>query len=125
MKIEYALRIRDKGSAKINDIFHMAKLCGHTSQQMTAKWIEYKRTLPKKVPSWIHWYWRGIWDTKMSSLYRYDLEFCYIVNDIKYSIRKDSDMYYGKHDISPKQLCDNQQSSGHYWIKTGKPYFIS
>jgi hypothetical protein len=61
----------------------------------------------------------------MNDLYKYDLEFCYIVNGKKYSIRKNSPDYYANHNISPKQLCNNMKFSGHYWIKTGKLFFGS
>lgn len=120
MKISTENNKRIMGVQKIDSLYYTARACGLTSMEMSERFINILEHL--KAPQWVNWYLRGYRDCLWAGLFQNDLEFCYIVDGKRYSIRKDSELYYEKHGISPKELSDKQTSSGHYWIKTGKPF---
>jgi len=114
--------IRDSGLHRINSIFHGAEVYGWTSKQLNDNYLNFVLDQPKSLPKWIKHYWEGVRDLNQHLLYRYKLEFCHIIDGVRVSNWKESPIYYEKLGYSVSQLsnCPN----GHYWIKTGKPYFI-
>ena len=127
MRIVRALQIRGQMTGQINSLFQMAMLWGDiTAEELTKRLIEITHPKsPKSIPEWVRCYCQGVSDTLHNQLYQDHLEFCYTLEDgNRYSVRKESNRYYEKHAITPKELHDRSISSGHYWIKSGKPYFI-
>lgn len=121
MKIKRALAIENQGKNFLYSLFSTAKRSGMESKEINQKVIDFRSIFPKDVPRWVTGYWNGVRAVLSDDLYKNHLEFCYWVEGVKYSVRRDSDMYYAKHDINPSQLFDCP--NGYYWIKTGKLYF--
>lgn len=113
--------LRDHGLNSINSIFHQAKTYGHNHMQLNKDYLDFVKNHPKSLPRWIKSYWDGVRDLNMALLYRYELEFCYIINGIRVSTWKDSPINYEKMGFEVRQLTNCP--CGHYWIKTGKPFF--
>jgi hypothetical protein len=121
MSYKRKFEIRDRGKEIIAGIFSSGKAYGLNHIEMHNRYMELVNRQPKSIPRWIKSYWEGIWDVYMGFTYRYDLEFCHIVNGIRVSNHKESPIYYEKLGISVRDLCN--KPCGHYWIKTGKPFF--
>lgn len=120
MNIKQALKKRDKGTVVLSNIYQMARISGLPARVIQDKWIVWKKENASKVPQWVVYYWYGYEDSMREMLYRNDLEFCYIVNDTRYSIRKESPLYYRLHGLKSSDCTDCP--SGFYWINTGKLY---
>jgi len=122
MKLDTAIKIKMSAMSRVSDVIYMGVLCKQTSSEINMAFIKLKGDLPKDTPQWLIYYFNGIYDTMIHKLYMNDLEFCYLVNGKLYSIVKTSRRYYGDK-FSPKDLYDSQESSGHYWIDSNKPFF--
>ena len=107
-------------------LFTEAKKYGWTSRQITQEVNNYRnRKEVHHFPRYVSSYLSGMVDVMTTLAYANDLEFCYMIGTKKYSIRRESDMYYEKHGITPKDLYDKSNYSGYYWIDTGHVYFGS
>lgn len=127
MRIERAHRIRTQMTSRIVDLYSKAIIYGMTSEEISKELIAITHPKsPKGIPEWVTWYCRGVSDTLSNQLYQNHLEFMYTLDDgNRYSVNRDSKRYYEKHGVTPRELHERQISNGHYWIKTGKPYFIN
>lgn len=121
MNLDRTIKIKWSGETTVSGIYSSAKLYKSTSREINKRYLDFKAQLPKSTPRWLTSYFDGMVKVYTDNFYRYDLEFCYWIKDVKYSINRDSDMYYEKHGIKPSELCD--MPSGHYWINSDKPYF--
>lgn len=125
MKIERAIRIKQQLASRITSIYNSAKYTKPTSSELNAQVRAVKNTAPKGTPYWVISYLEGIVDVHQGILYKDHLEFCYNVNGKLYSILSDSDRYYEKHGITPRDLTEWQVVGGHYWKDTDRVYFTS
>lgn len=124
MKIERALKIRDRALTRIKDAHSKVTVYKLTSESYNKKYIEIINTMPNGTPSHVREYLRGYSDCLRHSFYD-NLEFCYTLKDgRKFSTYKNSPLYYEKHGITPKYLHDNAETSGHYWEGTDRPFFV-
>ena len=121
MEISRALKIRDRGKMAMQNLYSKAQIYGMQHMAINTESMQILKRC-KNTPYWVIAYLEGYESALRENLYRHHLEFCYIVEGVRYSIRKDSEMYYEKHGISPRELNEKQEGCGHYWIKSGKPY---
>jgi hypothetical protein len=121
MSFKKKFELRDYGRSRISNIFHAAKTYGSNHMELNNMYLEFVNKHPKSLPRWIKSYWEGIRDVHMDLTYRYELEFCYIIDGVRVSTWKQSPIYYETLGYNVRQLCDCP--CGHYWIKTGKPFF--
>ena len=124
MKIERALDIKTVAKRNLQDIIHSAIMFKTTSKSFNEQCVKMKNNLPKKTPLWVINYLEGYRDANIDFIYHKELEFCYKLDGKLYSIHRDSKRNYEKHGFTPQQCCNNQESSGHYWKDTDKPWFI-
>jgi hypothetical protein len=122
MKLERAIDIKMEMETRIHDLISLARVCGFTSSELHNKSVELFNKYPKDLPQWVRWYCNGYFEALERVMHDTETEFCYTVNGKRYSIRKESPIYYGNK-ISPKELHDKQENSGRYWIKSGKLYY--
>lgn len=119
---------------RIADVFSMSRICGMTSAQeqdrlkqfvwdeLNRQWANGRRVYSQYVCG----YAQGVIEQQRADNYRWHLEFCYIAPDgTKYSTHKTSkhpstDTFYARGEGSKL----NDMPSGHYWIESGKPYFV-
>jgi hypothetical protein len=125
MKISRALDIRDKMKNAVYSAFSSAKHCKSTAKELNDRLLDSWNSNQKGIPYWVFSYLEGMREVLQNDLYQNHLEFCYTLNGTLYSIRKESDYYYEKHNIDPEQLSKKSTMSGHYWIDTDKPFFVS
>lgn len=124
----YARINQAEASAKhfIVSLFSRAKKEGLSSDEIHDAYREYREKIKiNEYPRYVSSYLRGVFDGLNESVHRHDIEFCYIINDKRYSVRRESPLYYEKHGFSPKELHDKASHSGHFWIVAGKPYYVS
>jgi hypothetical protein len=106
-------------------LFKSASEQGFSSSEINKKYLEYREQVDiNSFPRYVSSYITGIRDVLAAQI-ESEMEFCYVIGDKRYSIRRESDMYYEKHNLSAKDIYEKSSISGHYWIKTGKPYFKS
>jgi hypothetical protein len=118
-------QVEASGMSHILSLFKWAKDYGWTSQKLNDEYLDYLKLIKvDKYPRYVRSYLTGVRDTLNAQIQYSELEFCYTVDGKEYSTRKDSEMYYEKHGISPSELHKRATTSGHYWIKTGNPYFV-
>lgn len=126
MRIEKALKLRQRSINDLNDLMVRAEHFRFTSEKVNEGFREIlKRLNSVKSPLWITNYLEGMRDCWVSTLYRHKLEFCYRIDGKLYSINKASPRNYELCGFSPRQLCELQESSGYYWIDTDSPWFVS
>jgi len=107
-------------------MFKTAKKYGWSSTALNEHYLDYLKMINvDKYPRYVRSYLSGVRDTLNAQIQFADLEFCYIVDGKKYSIRRESDMYYEKHGITPSELHKRATLSGHYWIENGNAYYES
>jgi len=118
--------IKAENNAKhfIIRVFGNAKQYGWSSEQINKEVLDYKsRAKIGSYPRYVSSYISGCFDMMTALAYSNELEYCYMIGDKKYSIRKESDMHYTKHGITSQDLCEKSSYSGYYWIATGEIYF--
>jgi hypothetical protein len=119
-------QVENSGMHHIIRLFKMAKEYGWSSEKLNNEYLTYRKQINiNKYPRYVSSYLQGVRDTLTAQIQFSDLEFCYIVEGVKYSTRKDSDMYYEKHGIRPSELHKQASVCGHYWIENGNAYYES
>ena len=121
MKVSRAVDIKMKNETRVMDLMNKAKIFKVGSSDIHNDFIKLKEALPKGTPYYIKSYLDGMYRYGINMFYKYNLEFCYWINNTKYSVNKASNMYYEKHGIKPSELCD--MPSGHYWKDSDKIFF--
>ena len=124
MKIERALKIRDRAKTRIYDSYHLGRISRLTSERINSYVINIKSEMPKGTPQWVKSFIDGMVEVLNSDLYFNHLEFCYMVDGKLLSVNKDSKRHYSKAKITPKQLHDRATLSGHYWRDSDRPYYV-
>ena len=124
MNLDRSFKIKQSAKQAIYSCYSMAKIGKSTSNQLHKNLRQVSELLPKGTPYHVISFLNGMKEVLSEQLYRNELEFCYTIDGVIYSVYKNSERYYEKHNITPKQLCDDADKSGHYWIGTDKPYFI-
>jgi hypothetical protein len=121
MKIEQAINIQSTATKRLMDIFSAGKVYHLDNMALTHKFIELKKSLPKKTPYYVHTYLSGYRDALIAELYKYHLEFCYDMGDGKLvSTYRKSERYYEKMNVQISELTDKPCS--YYWIGTNKQF---
>jgi hypothetical protein len=123
MNIDRANKIKSQAVSNVFGIFSSARIYKSTSTEINDRFLNLKKSLPKGTPQWVSTFLDGMREVLVANLYADALEFCYVVKGKIYSVNKESDRYYEKHGITPEQLNNLQESSGHYWIDTEKAFF--
>ena len=124
MKIDRQLRLRDRKKSEINGAISAAIYGKQTSDELSAKICDILyTTMPKGAPGHLRAYLSGYYDYFRNNILYTKLEFCYRVNGALYSTYKNSPRYYEKLGLSPKQVYDLADFSGHYWENSDKLYF--
>jgi len=123
MRISRSIDIQMKNETRVMDLMSKAKIFKMESCNIHSEFINLKESLPKRTPYYITTYLDGMYRFGTNMFYRYNLEFCYWINNIKYSVHRDSNMYYEKYSIKPSELCD--MPCGHYWKDSDKLYFAT
>jgi hypothetical protein len=117
-------KMEDNGKYFIMDLWKRAKEQGLDSNEIHDRWRKYsEQTSLNDFPRYVRSYLSGVYDCMKALCTRDDIEFCYFVEGTRYSIRKESDMYYEDHGITPQELHEKQEKhKGFYWIESGKFY---
>ena len=131
MRIETALKYRDRAITQLRDMHSSAQMFGTPSATMNERFAEIQARCAK-CPEWVMQYVRGYRAALIDQLYRDSLVFGGFVGDKFYSVHRDRADYYEKNGIEPCAYADDGLVTrrGHYWIKSvdaGKPqpFFIS
>jgi len=123
MRVERTLKIRNQAVGQVCDIMNAAERLGLNHLEIARRVSKVVNEFMAKTPQWAKEYVRGYAACRKARIEREMIEFCYIHKDGKrYSIRKDSPLYYEKHGLSPKELHDGAVANNHYWIHNGNPY---
>lgn len=124
MKIDRQLRLRDRKKSEINAAISAAIYGKQTSDELSAKMCNILyNTMPKGAPSHLREYLSGYYSYFRDNVLYTKLEFCYRIKEELYSTHKNSLRYYENLGLSPKQLNDLADFSGHYWINSDKLFF--
>jgi hypothetical protein len=111
----------------IDSLFGCAKLCGMTSTEISEAFNEIMGE-HSKLPQYLKYYLRGVYDEKWKGLYKDSLLFGGFYNGQFYTTHASHDRYYQKHGITPVQWCEDTHNGviaiGHYWKTTAtyKPF---
>jgi hypothetical protein len=106
-------------------LFKRAKEQGMTSSDINELYLAYRKQIKiEKYPRYVSSYITGVHDSLQSIAHNDDLEFCYVVKGKRYSVHKDSPLYYESHGFSPKEIYDLAEQCGHFWKESGKPYYV-
>lgn len=125
MRTETALKHFSQAKSNLRDLFSRARHFHFTHDQILAERKEIYNRL-NKCPRWVTARLSGYFDAQIERLYEESLEYCSIQADGKvYSHYCRSHRYYGHHNISPRECCENATASGYYWVDTDKPFFIT
>ncbi len=128
MRIEQALKLRDDVKHRLHDIYATAAHFGLTSQAMeTNRNNMLRNSGADKAPHWVRSYLDGYWACLIENAYRYDLMYGgKDSNDTFYSTHSSRSDYYEKQGLEAKDFADNGtiKEKGHYWVRTGKPFYI-
>ena len=118
---------KTRALSAIDSLFGVAKICGMTSTEITVSFNEIMVN-HSKIPTYIKYYLRGVYDEKWKGLYRDSLVFGGFYKGKFYTTHSNHDRYYQKHGITPLQWCEDTHngivSTGHYWKTTAtyKPF---
>lgn len=138
MRIENALKARDRLKTRVADIFATAVLCGMTSGEINDAIAAARAELPARLPQWVFAYVDGYRAAMQDRLYSDCLVFGGYVDGVFYSTHSSRPDYYGKHGINPRAYADDGivSARGHYWRESiqwrggiynrgeVRPYFI-
>lgn len=109
----------------IISLFRRAKEQGMTSDELHELYNAYRKQVKiEKYPRYVSSYIMGVFDSLKALAQDNDLEFCYVVDGKRYSIQKDSPLFFEKHHFSPKEIYDLAEQCGHFWKESGKPYYV-
>lgn len=118
MKIETALRKRDRLVSAIRGAYDSARGFGSTSTEMNGRLcaILYAPCYAK-APQWVRAFAEGYWRALHDEVYRYHLVFGGFIDGKFYSTHRDRPDYYEKHGIGPCEYADDGKVTGrgHYW----------
>ena len=117
---------------RVSDLFSTVESCGCTHIELneltrTRIWDEMARKHGKRpvYSSYLQGYVQGLIDLRRDALYLTHLEFCFVGADgTQYSTRKgaarSTEEFY-----SAGRGCElNHLPKGHFWIKSGKPFYV-
>ena len=128
MRIETALKRRDRAVSQTRDLFSTAKIAGMESAAINEAFGKIRATTLAKCPEWVGAYVDGYRQALTDLLYRESLMFGGFVDGVFYSTHRDRPDYYETNGISPADYSDNGRvmARGHYWSTTAtpKPFFI-
>ena len=117
---------------RIADCFNMAVSSGMTSEALHAyveKYI-YAETLRKHgtravYNNSVQGFVQGQIALHTDNLYRYNLEYCYMIEGVLYSTHKQTDKRSVEEIYTRDISLFDGATSGHYWKGTDKPYYIN
>jgi hypothetical protein len=96
MRIETALKKRDRAYTRLWDLFDIARHCRMPSADIQMRYQTITQDMGK-APAWCSDYLKGAYKVLTDKLYRYDLEYCSICpNGEIVSHNSKSDRYYQK-----------------------------
>jgi hypothetical protein len=132
MRIETALKRRDRLVSALRDIYSMAHCFGLASVDLHSRCQDAYKTYCDKAPGWVREYADGYRRALMDAAYRHELVFGGFIEGKFYSTHRDRADYYEKNGIEPSAYADDGKVTqrGHYWTKSvdaGKPapFFIA
>ena len=124
MHLDQSVKIKIAGKQAISSMYRTARRNHYPASTIHTNYLDYIKGLPKGTPQWVKFYLQGYRDCESERIYEI-LEFCYVVDEKLYSVRRDSGRYYESYDITPKYLNDHHSSSGYYYRDTEDIYFES
>ena len=134
MRIETALKVRDRGVAALRDLYSHGAHFGLLSSDMESRRREsFERIGVNKAPQWVRSFLDGYWRSTIDRAYGHKGDFVYgaIIDGVFYSTHNDRADYYEKHGIGAQEFGTLPITTrGHYWresIDRGepKPFFTS
>ena len=132
MRIETALKRRDRAITMQSSLIHSAELCNMDHAYINSERLKSLSYLCDKCPGWVRAYLDGHWRALIDSTYRYKLCFGGMVDGKFYSTHRDRADYYEKNGFDPCDYADDGRvtARGHYWIAsvdagTPKPFFVA
>jgi hypothetical protein len=134
MRIETALKRRDRAVTMQTSLIHSAELCGTPHADMHAERLKSLGYLCDKCPGWVRAYLDGHWHALIDDAYRHKLCFGGFdrVSRRFYSTHSNRADYYEKNGLDPCDYADDGRITerGHYWnrsIDEGKPrpFFVA
>ncbi len=130
MRIETALKRRDRAISNLRDQFSSAAMFGTPSSIMNEHYGEICSTTLAKTPHWVRCYVDGYRAGLTEQAYRTELVFGGFVDGRFYSTHRGRPDYYETNGINPCDYADDGrvQERGHYWRRsidagTPKPFF--
>lgn len=120
MRIEAALKKRDRGRMRLRDLYSAATHHGATSESLNQGYAEIRRDLGA-VPHWVISYLDGWRDALTEEIYRKHLAFGGYVDGRFYTTHSARPDYYQKQGIQPSDLHKVATRTGHYWVTTAEP----
>ena len=123
MKIEKALKLRERAKNNYRDIFSSARHFGHSHTVMLEKRASVLDGL-SKAPYWVKAYLEGYWQALQDQAYADALIYGAIINGQFYSTHHDRPDYYEVHGIEPSAFASDNPTKGHYWTNSLKPFFV-
>ena len=116
MRLSTAINLQNKLYVRLCDDFSAARSYGLTSQALTFRILAHR---PEKLPRWIASYLDGASRVMRDNLYRYDLNFRFVLPDG--TLLDTKNMPDG---WDHARICAERLPSGHFW-ESGKPFFVS
>lgn len=90
MKIDRALKIRDRAKVWLSDVFSWSEFYGASHEEMLSRRTKVLADC-KGAPRWVHAYLSGWWAAKLDALYRNELEWVHFAPDgVIYSAHKNT-----------------------------------
>ncbi len=130
MRIETALKRRDRAISNLRDQFSSAAMFGTPSSVMNGRYADLCKVVLAKTPHWVRSYVDGYRAALTEQAYRTELVFGGFVEGKFYSVHRDRADYYERNGIEPRDYADDGLvvERGHYWRQsidagTPKPFF--
>lgn len=126
MRIERALKMRDAGKSHYAEIFRSAKHFGLSHAEMlTRRRLTLDLLNKHDAPHWVKAYLEGYWQCLQDQAYLADLVYGAMIDGRFYSTHSNRPDYYEKYGIEPSAFAKDNNTKGHYWADSLKPFFIS
>ena len=132
MRIELALKHRDRALTALRDLFSSAEIFGLSSATMEERRHEALSAFCAKCPYWVRSYLDGAWQQMIHDAYSRKLVYGGFYAGKFCSTHRNRPDYYETQDIEPRDFADhgNVYDRGHYWARsvdagTPKPFFKS
>jgi len=120
MRIEKSLEVRTEVSMKYRDVFKTAEMFKLPFDKVLERIQKINSEIPKGTPKWVRYYLSGYYNHWLDNIRSEKIEFCYIYNGEKYSSNSNSDKYYQKHGITPKEMNQNHEGFASFWKNSNK-----